>query len=83
MQTPAFQEALERLVEMARQKPTAIMCAEVIPRRCHHSLIADALIARGYEVRDIMSAASAKPHILNPMARVHGQQVTYPAEEHL
>jgi hypothetical protein len=30
-----------------------------------------------------MSAASAKPHILNPLARVHGQQVTYPAEEHL
>jgi uncharacterized protein (DUF488 family) len=83
MQTPAFQEALERLVEMARQKPTAIMCAEAVPWRCHRSLIADALIARGYEVRDIMSVTSAKPHILNPMARVHGQQVTYPAEEHM
>jgi uncharacterized protein (DUF488 family) len=83
MQTPAFREALERLVELATQKPTAIMCAEAVPWRCHRSLIADALIARGYEVRDIMSAASAKPHILNPMARVRGQQVTYPAEEHL
>ena len=83
MQTPAFQEALGRLVEMATQKPTAIMCAEAVPWRCHRSLIADALVARGYEVRDIMSAASAKPHSLNPMARVHGHQVTYPAEEHL
>jgi uncharacterized protein (DUF488 family) len=83
MQTPAFQEALERLVEMATQKPTAIMCAETVPWHCHRSLIADALIARGYEVRDIMRVASAKPHILNPMARVHGQQETYPAEEHL
>jgi uncharacterized protein (DUF488 family) len=83
MQTPAFRKALERLVELAEQKPTAIMCAEAVPWRCHRSLIADALIARGYEVRDIMSAANAKPHILNPMARVHGQQVTYPAEEHL
>ena len=50
-------------------------------RYCHRSLIADVLTARGYEVRDIMSLASAKPHILKPMARVHGQQVTYPAEE--
>jgi uncharacterized protein (DUF488 family) len=82
MQTPAFQEALERLVEMATQKPTAIMCAEAVPWRCHRSLIADALVARGYEVRDIMSIASARPHILNPMARVHGQEVTYPAEGH-
>jgi uncharacterized protein (DUF488 family) len=83
MQTPAFQEALERLVELAGQKPTSIMCAEAVPWRCHRSLFADALVARGYEVRDIMSAASAEPHILNPMARVHGKQVTYPAEEHL
>jgi uncharacterized protein (DUF488 family) len=83
MQTPAFQVALERLVELARQKPTAIMCAEAVPWRCHRSLIADALVARGYEVRDILSVASARTHILNPMTRVHGQQVTYPAEEHL
>jgi uncharacterized protein (DUF488 family) len=83
MQTPSFGVALQRLLELAKQKPTAIMCAEAVPWRCHRSLIADALIARGYEVRDIMSAASARPHILNPMARVHGQQVTYPAEEHL
>ncbi len=83
MQTPAFQEAMERLIEMATQQPTAIMCAEAVPWRCHRSLIADALIARGYEVRDIMSAASARPHILNPMARVHGPQVTYPAEKQL
>lgn len=83
MQTPAFGEALERLVELATHKPTAIMCAEAVPWRCHRSLIADALIARAYEVRDIMSVTSAKPHILNPMAKVHGQQVTYPAEDRL
>lgn len=78
MQTPSFDDALERLLELAEQKPTAIMCAEAVPWRCHRSLIADALVARGYEVRDIMSVASARPHILQPMARVHGQKVTYP-----
>jgi uncharacterized protein (DUF488 family) len=80
MQTPSFAAALESLIRLAGQKPTAIMCAEAVPWRCHRSLIADALTARGYEVRDIMSVTSAKPHSLTPMARVRGQQVTYPAE---
>lgn len=81
MQTPQFGEALDRLLELAKQKPTAIMCAEAVPWRCHRSLIADALTVRGYQVRDIMSAASARPHLLNPMARVQGQELTYPGEE--
>jgi uncharacterized protein (DUF488 family) len=80
MQTPAFEVALERLIKLAEQKPIAIMCAEAVPWRCHRSLIADALTARGCEVRDIMSATTAKLHVLMPMAKVHGQQVTYPAE---
>jgi uncharacterized protein (DUF488 family) len=65
---------------MATQKTTAIMCAEAVPWRCHRSLIADALVALGYQVRNILSVTNAKPHILNPMARVQGKQVTYPME---
>jgi uncharacterized protein (DUF488 family) len=80
MQTAAFERALARLIELAEQKPIAIMCAEAVPWRCHRSLIADALTARGYKVRNIMSVTSAKPHKLNPMARVQGQQITYPAQ---
>jgi uncharacterized protein (DUF488 family) len=83
MQTPVFRAALQRLVEMATEKPTAIMCAEAVPWRCHRSLIADALVALGYPVRNIMSVTNARPHILNPMARVQGQQVTYPADENM
>ena len=78
MQTPAFDEALDTLVELAKEKPTAIMCAEAVPWRCHRSLIADALIVRGFEVRDIMSATSAKVHELSPMAKVRQQHVIYP-----
>jgi len=80
MQTPPFAEALDKLLTLAAEKPTAIMCAEAVPWRCHRSLIADALTARGYKVRDIMGVANAKPHRLTPMARVRGQQVTYPAD---
>lgn len=80
MQTEEFEEALDRLVELAKEKTSAIMCAEAVPWRCHRSLIADALIVRGWEVRDIMSEKSAKPRKLNPMAKVEGQQITYPPE---
>ncbi|MGH8167221.1 MAG: DUF488 family protein [Woeseiaceae bacterium] len=79
MQTEPFAQALEQLVKLAKQKPTAIMCAEAVPWRCHRSLIADALIARDWEVRDIMSATNARRHALMSLARVRGRQVTYPA----
>jgi uncharacterized protein (DUF488 family) len=81
MQTPPFEIALEDLMDLAIEKPTAIMCAEAVPWRCHRSLIADALTARDFTVQDIMSATSAKPHVMTAMAKVRGQQVTYPAEK--
>jgi uncharacterized protein (DUF488 family) len=81
MQTPLFEDALDRLIELAEQKPTVIMCAEAVPWRCHRSLIADALTARGYKVQDIMSATSARPHIISPLAKIRGRQVTYPEQQ--
>ena len=78
MQTPAFETALTQLIEYAERKPTAIMCAEAVPWRCHRSLIADALIVRGFEARDIIQGAVAKLHRLNPMARVKHQKIVYP-----
>ena len=80
MQTPAFQTAVDRLVERADQVPTAIMCAEALPWRCHRSLVADALMARGHEAREIVSETKATPHKLTPFARVDGANVTYPPE---
>jgi uncharacterized protein (DUF488 family) len=80
MQTPEFGAALAQLVAWAEERPTAIMCAEAVPWRCHRSLIADALISRGYEVRDIMTPTSARPHKLNPMARRRRGSLVYPAE---
>jgi uncharacterized protein (DUF488 family) len=80
MQMPEFGEGLDRLMERAREIPLTMMCAEAVPWRCHRSLIADALIARGWTVIDIMSATKATPHKLTPFARVEGTRVTYPAE---
>ena len=79
MQTPEFRENLEKLIEFAGQGSTAIMCAEAVPWRCHRSLIADALMARGIPVSEILSAKQSRPHTLTPFAQLHGSEVTYPA----
>jgi uncharacterized protein (DUF488 family) len=79
MQTPEFSESLKRLIEFASEMPTAIMCAEAVPWRCHRSLIADALVARGIPVMEILSATKSQPHAMTPFAQVEGEQVTYPS----
>ena len=80
MQTPEFRKNLDDLISLAKLERTAIMCAEAVPWRCHRSLIADALLARGIEVQEITSATHTRPHTLTPWAKVTGTQVTYPAE---
>ena len=36
--------------------PTVILCAEAVPWRCHRQLIADALVAHGWDVRHILGS---------------------------
>ena len=77
MQTSAFDRAVDDLVEFAKTGETAIMCAEAVWWRCHRQLVADALVARGVEVRHIMTADSAPPHALTKFARVADGRVSY------
>lgn len=79
MQTEAFANAVAKLIELAGERTTAIMCAEAVPWRCHRSLVGDALVVRGIEVRDILGPAAARPHELTAMAKVDGMAITYPA----
>lgn len=79
MQTPAFETSLSRCIELAKREQVVLMCAEALPWRCHRSLIADALVARGIEASEIVSGVRARPHSMTPWARVTGARVTYPA----
>ena len=78
MQTSQFEVGLQRLIKLARQKQSAIMCAEAVPWRCHRSLIADALIVRGIRVEDIMSEKRSSEHSLTSFGRVRCDRITYP-----
>ena len=76
--TTDFEDALAAVVAGA-DVPTALMCAEAVPWRCHRQLIADVLVAHGHEVLNILSADRADSHHLNPDARVSDSgTVTYP-----
>jgi uncharacterized protein (DUF488 family) len=79
MQTPAFAQHLADVIELAKSERVTLMCAEAVPWRCHRSLIADALLARGVAVEEIVSETRRVPHKLTPFARVVGASITYPA----
>ncbi|MGD9897404.1 MAG: DUF488 family protein [Candidatus Methylacidiphilaceae bacterium] len=79
MQTPEFSAALDHLEEEAKKSRLVLLCAETVPWRCHRSLIADALLARGVPVGDLLDATHLQTHRLTPWARIDGRQVTYPS----
>ena len=59
---------------------TAIMCAEAVWWRCHRSLIADYLKARGVEVLHILSANKVEPHPYTSASRIVNGELSYAAE---
>jgi uncharacterized protein (DUF488 family) len=81
MQTPEFEASLEKLLETARKECVALMCAEAVPWRCHRSLIADALLARGLRTEHILSETRRDIHTMRSFVKREGTRVTYPAPD--
>jgi uncharacterized protein (DUF488 family) len=79
MQTPEFAAGLDRLEGLARERRTAIMCAEGDWRRCHRRLISDALLMRGWRVVHIRPDGGSEEHRLTPFAVSAKTGVVYPA----
>jgi uncharacterized protein (DUF488 family) len=80
MQTQEFEKALKEFMGLARERPSALMCAEAVPWRCHRSLISDALLVRGIAVEHIRTPTSRQPHKLTPFAKVQGSKLIYPGD---
>jgi uncharacterized protein (DUF488 family) len=78
MQTEEFQSSLQELIKEAHKKTVAIMYAEAVPWRCHRSLISNALLLHGLDVRDIMGSQKESIHKMNPMAKTDKGKVCYP-----
>lgn len=77
METDGFRDGIERLLELARRKRTAAMCAEAVWWRCHRSLIADYLKAAGVCVRHIMDGKKSEVHPYTSAAHIRDGELTY------
>lgn len=75
--TEEFGAGLARLIEMAGERPTAIMCAEALWWQCHRGLIADALKVRGARVLHIAGDRAPAEHPYTSAASVVDGRLSY------
>lgn len=82
MLTPEFAQGIERLLEIAAQGNTAIMCAERVYFQCHRMLVSDYLTAHGHTVLHIDDdKRPLREHKLMAEARVVDGKLQYDAQE--
>jgi uncharacterized protein (DUF488 family) len=67
MGQPGWQEALD---DALAQPTPCFKCAETSWRQCHRSLIAELLVARGYEVTHVIRPREQQPHRSSDEAEV-------------
>ena len=77
MDSEEFARSLAKAIGLARELRSALTCAEALPWRCHRSILADAFLARGWEVLEILSEKEARPRKLPDFARLEGERVLY------
>lgn len=61
--TKEFKEGLEKLISIANQKKTAIMCAEILWFKCHRKFVADELEKLGFKVIHILDKKRTQRHV--------------------
>jgi uncharacterized protein (DUF488 family) len=72
MGQPEWQDALART--LAEPRP-CFMCAETLWWRCHRSLIAELLVARGHEVVHLLRPGERRPHRLSEEAEIRSEKL--------
>ena len=77
METNEFSEGIGGLLDIAQERLTAIMCAEAVWWRCHRSLVADYLKARGVTVIHIIGEGKSEVHPFTSAARIVNGQLSY------
>ena len=77
MDSESFKAGVEDLLELAREKRVAVMCAEAVWWRCHRSLIADYLKAAGHKVIHIIDEKKSEEHPFTSAARIVKGTLSY------
>lgn len=77
--TGDFADGLRELCDLATSRPTAMMCSEGLWWRCHRRLVADRLLAGGWDVLHIGPDGRTTSHELPEFAAVMPDgRVVYP-----
>lgn len=77
MQSVEFRDGVDRLLQLARSSPAAIMCAERLPWQCHRYMISDYLAAHGVQVLHVIDGAAPREHALRGEARLTPDGLVY------
>ena len=81
MHTPAYRAARDSLERLAREAPTAVMCAEAMWWQCHRGLISDDFKARGWTVVHVLAPNRADEHPFTGAARLVDGRLDYSLPE--
>ena len=77
MQTEGFAAGMDELLGIANEKRTCLMCSEAVWWRCHRSMVADALKARGVHVLHIMGPNKVVEHPWTAPAHIVDGRLSY------
>ena len=77
MLSEKFCQAIDRLLANAKDRNTAIMCAEQLYFRCHRMLVSDYLVAHGHTVLHILDEKPPRQHTLTREARIIDGRLVY------
>lgn len=80
MASDGFQQGVAKLLVIAGNRPTAVMCAEGDYRHCHRRLLSDYLVATGVTVQHILPRGEVQPHTMTAGAKIVDGMVTYPGQ---
>lgn len=79
--TQSYEQGIDKLIALAKTKKVCIMCAELVPWRCHRSIISNSLVFKGAKVLHIMSKSKLVEHeisLYGALAIIDGDKLIYP-----
>lgn len=79
--TKDYEEGINKLLSLAKDKQLAYMCSEAVPWRCHRLIISNTLVAKGINVHHIINKNETISHELGKYGAepiIQDSKVIYP-----
>jgi uncharacterized protein (DUF488 family) len=81
MTSQEFEHAMKKVFRLAGKKRIALLCAERFYWKCHRRLVADYVLANGFQVEHILERKQSQKHFLAREARIKNGKVYYDREK--